>query len=70
MTGWNACSLSGPFLIGGKFDEKRDAVCVGAILSPLLRFTEPVLLALFPQSMYSTADLLVMRQFGSPAARR
>lgn len=39
----------------------------GPILSPLLRFTLPVLLALFLQAMYGAVDLLVVGQFGSPA---
>lgn len=39
----------------------------GPILPPLLRFTVPVLLALFLQAMYGAVDLLVVGQFGSPA---
>ena len=39
----------------------------GPILSPLLRFTLPVLLALFLQAMYGAVDLMVVGQFGQPA---
>lgn len=39
----------------------------GPILPPLLRFTIPVLLALFLQAMYGAVDLLVVGQFGQPA---
>lgn len=39
----------------------------GPILPPLLRFTLPVLLALFLQAMYGAVDLLVVGQFGQPA---
>ena len=39
----------------------------GPILSPLLRFTLPVLLALFLQTMYGAVDLMVVGQFGQPA---
>lgn len=39
----------------------------GKILSPLLRFAMPVLLALLLQAMYGAIDLLVVGQFGSPA---
>ena len=39
----------------------------GPILSPLLRFTLPVLLALFLQAMYGAVDLAVVGQFGQPA---
>lgn len=39
----------------------------GPILSPLLWFTLPVLLALFLQAMYGAVDLLVVGQFGSAA---
>ena len=34
----------------------------GPILSPLLRFTLPVLLALFLQAMYGAVDLMVVAQ--------
>ena len=39
----------------------------GPILAPLLRFTLPVLLALFLQAMYGAVDLMVVGQFGQPA---
>ena len=39
----------------------------GPILAPLLRFTFPVLLALFLQAMYGAVDLMVVGQFGLPA---
>lgn len=39
----------------------------GPILSPLLRFTFPVLLALFLQAMYGAVDLMVVGRFGQPA---
>ena len=37
----------------------------GKILSRLVRFALPVLLALFLQAMYGAVDLLVVGQFGS-----
>lgn len=39
----------------------------GPILSPLLHFTFPVLLALLLQAMYGAVDLMVVGQFGQPA---
>lgn len=39
----------------------------GPILTPLLHFTFPVLLALFLQAMYGAVDLMVVGQFGQPA---
>ena len=39
----------------------------GKILSPLLRFTVPVLFALILQTMYGAVDLLVIGQFCSAA---
>ena len=39
----------------------------GPILAPLLRFTLPVLLALFLQAMYGAVDLMVVGKFGQPA---
>lgn len=36
----------------------------GKILSPLIRFAFPVLLALFLQSMYGAADLMIVGRFG------
>lgn len=40
----------------------------GRILAPLLRFALPVLGALILQAMYGAVDLLVVGQFGTPAA--
>lgn len=37
----------------------------GKILSPLLKFAMPVLLAMFLQVMYGAVDLLIVGQFGS-----
>ena len=37
----------------------------GPILGPLLRFTLPILLALFLQSLYGAVDLLIVGQFAS-----
>ena len=39
----------------------------GKILSPLLKFTMPVLAALFLQSLYGAVDLLVVGQFATSA---
>ena len=39
----------------------------GPILAPLLRFTFPVLLALFLQAMYGAVDLMVVGRFGQAA---
>ena len=39
----------------------------GAILSPLLRFAGPVLLALFLQAMYGAVDLIVVGKFAGTA---
>ncbi len=47
--------------------KKEISFTEGPILSPLLRFTVPVLAALFLQAMYGAVDLLVVGQFGSPA---
>lgn len=40
----------------------------GKIFSPLIRFTLPVLLALFLQAMYGAVDLLIVGQFGGDMA--
>ena len=40
----------------------------GQILSPLIRFALPVLMALFLQTMYGAVDLLVVGQFGGEIA--
>ncbi len=47
--------------------ERTRSFIEGPILSPLLRFTLPVLLALFLQAMYGAVDLMVVGQFGQPA---
>ena len=39
----------------------------GKILSPLLKFAVPVMLAMFLQSMYGAVDLLIVGKFASPA---
>ncbi len=39
----------------------------GKILSPLVRFALPVLLAIFLQTMYGAVDMLVVGQFGTAA---
>ena len=39
----------------------------GKILSPLLKFTVPILMALFLQTMYGAVDLLIVGQFGNAA---
>lgn len=46
---------------------KSDNFTQGKILSPLIRFALPVLLALFLQAMYGAVDLMVVGQFASPA---
>lgn len=47
---------------------RRDGSFIqGPILGPLLRFTFPVLLALFLQAMYGAVDLMVVGRFGQPA---
>lgn len=47
--------------------ERTNRFIQGPILPPLLRFTLPVLLALFLQAMYGAVDLMVVGQFGQPA---
>ncbi|MGL5379625.1 MATE family efflux transporter, partial [Clostridium sp.] len=39
----------------------------GKIFSPLLKFTIPILIALFLQTMYGAVDLLIVGQFGNAA---
>lgn len=39
----------------------------GKIFSPLLKFTIPILMALFLQTMYGAVDLLIVGQFGNAA---
>lgn len=60
------------FLRSLKFEEgscvkQTGSFIQGPILPPLLRFTLPVLLALFLQAMYGAVDLMVVGQFGQPA---
>jgi len=47
--------------------KRADSFTQGPILSPLLRFTLPILLALLLQTMYGAVDLMVVGRFGSPA---
>lgn len=47
--------------------QQSNTFTEGPILKPLIRFTIPVLLALFLQTMYGAVDLLVVGQFGQPA---
>ncbi len=47
--------------------EKQIDFTTGKILSPLLRFVGPVLLALFLQTMYGAVDLLIVGQFAESA---
>ena len=47
--------------------ERNRSFIEGPILPPLLKFTLPVLLALFLQTMYGAVDLMVVGQFGQPA---
>lgn len=47
--------------------EERNDFTEGKILSPLLGFAMPVLLAMLLQAMYGAVDLLIVGQFGSAA---
>ena len=47
--------------------KETGSIIEGPILSPLLRFTIPVLLALLLQAMYGAVDLMVVGPFGQPA---
>lgn len=47
--------------------ETKNAFTEGKILSPLLRFAVPVLLALFLQATYGAVDLLVVGKFAETA---
>lgn len=40
----------------------------GSLLSPLIRFTIPILLAIFLQAMYGAVDLLIVGQFGDASS--
>jgi len=48
-------------------EMKNNDFTSGAILSKLLKFMLPVLLAMFLQAMYGAVDLLVVGQFGTTA---
>ncbi len=48
--------------------EKPQSFTEGRIFSPLIRFSLPILLALFLQAMYGAVDLLVVGQFGGELA--
>jgi len=48
--------------------KKTDNFTEGPILSSLVRFALPVLLALFLQTMYGAVDLLIVGQFGGELA--
>ena len=47
--------------------KRTESFTQGPILSPLVRFALPVLLALLLQTMYGAVDLLVVGQFGEAA---
>ena len=47
--------------------EQRNAFTEGPILRPLIRFTVPIMLALFLQAMYGAVDLIVVGQFAGDA---
>lgn len=47
--------------------EQRNAFTEGQILKPLVRFTIPIMLALFLQAMYGAVDLIVVGQFAGDA---
>lgn len=40
----------------------------GKIITPLIKFTIPILLAIFLQAMYGAADLLIVGQFGNASS--
>ena len=48
--------------------QKTKSFTEGNIFSPLIRFAFPVLFALFLQTMYGAADLLIVGQFGGNLA--
>ena len=48
--------------------EKTQNFTEGKILSPLIRFTIPILLAILLQALYGAVDLLVVGQFGNSAS--
>lgn len=47
--------------------KKTSNFTEGKIFSPLLKFTIPILMALFLQTMYGAVDLLIVGQFGNAA---
>lgn len=48
--------------------EKTQNFTEGKILSPLIKFTIPILLAILLQALYGAVDLLVVGQFGNSAS--
>lgn len=48
--------------------EQINSFTEGKILSPLIKFTIPILLAIFLQAMYGAVDLLVVGQFGNASS--
>ena len=49
--------------------EQRNAFTEGPILRPLIRFTVPIMLALFLQAMYGAVDRIVVGSLpATPAA--
>lgn len=71
MVGWDTYFSYPAFLInkfmGGASMENNNSFTEGKILSPLIRFAMPVLVAIFLQTMYGAVDMLIVGQFGSPA---
>ncbi len=59
--------LSGFFVIGGCMNQTYHFT-EGKILSPLIKFTIPILLAVFLQAMYGAVDLLIVGRFGNTAS--
>ena len=59
--------LSG-FCFGELFYEDRDRFTHGPIVGSLLRFSLPILLALFLQALYGAVDLLVVGKYAAAAA--
>lgn len=48
-------------------DNSKNAFTEGPILAPLVKFTIPIMLALFLQAMYGAVDLMVVGQFAGDA---
>ena len=62
------CNLFTNFLLKGNHPMSNTKTFTeGKILSPLIRFALPVLLAMFLQTMYGAVDLLVVGQFSNAA---